>query len=260
MMTGLSQAYALKPSSEFETIMPIVSLAQPIPFIKEKVDWLLSQNVETMGFKYGSSGFGPRIISGIELIRNYDEIEEREMWIHVTNMGKTMKNLSRPHISVLANIDTISTYKFHPKVVRYLASVNQTKTKEQAKWNVPPEPDKKIIVKSDQKRIVTPRGHWLKGSELSYLTDTEHVNSLNHGERCPCPFHKKNYSIKELKNLIGSDGRAQLLQVHDMFTSNNEFNEIQKAISDNSLIGYYRTKAKVLEEKGEIKKRFKTEL
>jgi hypothetical protein len=265
MEAGMVAAYILRPSREFEVVMPIISLDQPIEYVEKKVNWLIEKEINAIGFRVASN-YGPRLIKAVDILRNHREEEIRDIWIHLTNLSKQMKNLSQPHLSVLARVDTISTYKFNPKIARILAARGKEPDKTDALWDVPNEPSKVSVNKSlakptNKKKRRPPKGDFLDRDLLAYLTDSQHISSINHGKECQCRLHQNCCKDENmLKHYIGSDNRTKIIQVHDMHASNREFEAIQRAITESTLLDYFKGKSRVILEKSEVKKRFKVKL
>jgi len=263
MKFGLLTATQFNSSYEFEVVMPIVNLDQKIEFVTKKVNWLLEQDINAIGFKYASN-FAPRLIRAIDIIRNHTEDEIRNLWVHFTHVGKQMKSLSQPHLAVLAQIDTISTRRILPKSIRYLMYAEKTPLKKDALWGVPQEPSRDTVRRQLEgfrgRSPRPPQGDLLERNLLAYLTDNEHIDAISSGSVCDCEFHQRCSDEKELKRYLGSNNRKSLLNIHDMDASTNEFLEIQRSIENDDLLNYFRSKERVLREKLEVSKRYKIDL
>lgn len=232
MDSALNFARDLVDTGNSETVMPTVSLNQPIKKIERKIYWLLNRKINALALRAVGS-FSKRLQRVTEIL-NQGSIN---IWIHLFDLSKKYLQLSQAHLVPLSGIDTVSLKKGYPRgrIPQPTVDTGDFPTPE----GVPLEVDEEIF-----ELPIEEQPHDLfEGRALGFLNSQEQISSFGHELFCRCPLCRKaNYSVTGLIELLSQQDRKALLQVHECYAFPEELKAIQQAIINNEIRNYYESK------------------
>ncbi len=216
-------------------IMPMVSLNQGKGVLLQKVNWLLGQQINSIGFRM--IGQGRKYLKNcIELINN----QEEHIWIHLTDVQKDWNGISETHIDTLYGIDTV----IKRKAYQYSILFSQNLSTGVNRGLMPTPIGIPIPTNTNQPTIppIIRDKNIFEADYLGFINPVDYRDDFGDNLHCNCPMCRRARNINTLvRHLQGSAGRG-ILQVHNQFNSILEFNNLRSSIDDDELALYLNEK------------------
>ncbi len=231
-------------------LMPILPLRQGKRVLLQKVNWLLSKNIETIGFRM--VGSGKKYLN--EIIENINS-QEDDIWIHLTDVSKSWKRISEAHINTLYGADTMIKRKAHKNTAIFL-SLRQTSVTSRGLMATPVG----ITIPTTQTQAtihpIIENKNIFESKYLGYINPNDIITDFGPRLICSCPVCRNAISVDKLKRqLIASYGRG-ILEVHNYYNANQEFENIRTSIDNDDVKNYFIQKRFIQNNLNTIQVRF----
>lgn len=234
-------------SRRYIDIMPMLSLNQGKRILLQKVNWLLGQQINSIGFRM--VGQGKKYLKNcIDLINN----QEEPIWIHLTDVQKEWNGISETHIDTLYGIDTVIKRKAYQYSILFSQSTNINR------GLMPTPVGISIPTNTNQPTIpsIIREKNIFEGDYLGFINPVDYREDFGNNLHCNCPMCNRARNINTLvRHLQGSAGRG-ILQVHNQFNSTSEFNNLRSSIDDDELTIYFNEKRFIQDNTAQINERF----
>jgi hypothetical protein len=214
-------------------LMPILPLRQGKRVLLQKVNYLLSKNIETIGFRM--VGSGKKYLN--EIIENINS-QENDIWIHLTDVSKSWNGISEPHINTLYGADTFIKRKAHRNTAIFL-SLRQTSVASRGLMPTPVGITIPTIRTQTTIHPIVENKNIFESKYLGYINPNDIIADFGPRLICHCPVCRNAISVDKLKRqLIASYGRG-ILEVHNYFNANQEFEKIRTSIDNDNVQNYF---------------------
>lgn len=238
-------------TGRFVNFMPVLSLNQGKRVLLQKVNWLLSRNIDAIGFRM--TGSGKKYINSLVEVIN---AKENDIWIHLSDVKKSWYGISESHIDTLYGIDTIIKRKAY-KYGAFFMARQQSSVASRGLMPTPvgiPIPSTQI-----QQPIIPPiikNKNIFESSYLGFINPRDIRNNFGINLSCNCPACRNARNINELvRQLTASYGRG-ILEVHNSFNANREFVNIRNSIDNDEVQIYFNQKRFIQDNLNSIQERF----
>lgn len=244
MKIAIREAKVGMETGRAKTIMPTISLEQPIELVEKKVNWLLNNNMPIICFR-AHGKFPAKLHSATNLIVTQNE----NIWIHLFDLSKQFLYVSQLHLVPLVGVDTVSLRK--PRGFGSKASSKETgkfPTPEGVPLEVTPS-EKEVKTRAKDKYL-------FERDALGYMSESERTKQYGHELSCDCPICNRTKDIDSFRELISRYDRKALLQIHEHVSFEQEMSLLKDSIRENEIYNYFGQKLFIRQKRKDLSKRY----